>query len=211
MEYKNFFIVCDTETGGIPNKNTPATISIALTEIAFISVENKGLEIKNQLNFLIKPYAEDLIYNPEAAKVSGITKESCEKEGIEIEEAYKSCVKFLKEHTLGRQKPIMIFHNKKFDIPFIENLFQIFNDSLNNYIESSHDTLEWARLKYKSLSNFKLGAVAEACELDLVQAHRALQDTLITAKIWINFMKSLRGENQLTQKEEVKFREKFKF
>lgn len=210
-KYNNRFIALDTETGGLPKKGQMATIDIALTEVALVTVENEKLEIISQGSWLITPYDDNLIYDKGAEKVSGISKEMCKKEGLPIEEVYQNIKGVLEKNKLGRNKPILIMQNKSFDTPFIENLFKIFGDDLYKYIERIEDTLHFARYKWIEKPKFNLGSIAEYCELDLVQAHRALPDTIVTAKIWIHFMKSLRGENQSIQKEEVKFREKFKF
>lgn len=210
-KYNNRFIALDTETGGLPKNGKMATIDIALTEAALVTIGNEKLDILSSNSWLIKPYDDNLIYDKGAEKVSGISKEMCEKEGLPIEEVYQNILGVLKDNKLGKNKPILIMQNKSFDTPFIENLFQIFGDDLWKYIERIEDTMHWARYLWVEKPKFNLGSIAEYCELDLVQAHRAEADTLITAKIWIHFIKRLRGENQSTQKVEVKFREKFKF
>ena len=114
-------------------------------------------------------------------------------------------------HSIINKEILNTYQNKKFDIPFLENMFQLFGDSFETYIEKVEDTLEWARYKWvETDTNYKLGSIAEKLELELTQAHRALPDTIITAKIWIEFMKSLRGEGSV-EKEEVNHRKGFKF
>lgn len=214
-KYNHRFIAMDTETGGFSSKDNLATIDVALTEVAVVAIENESLEIVEKDSWLIKPYIDlnpDLIYTSGAEKVSGISRSMCEKEGLGIELVYKSLVAFFKKHKIGRLKPIIIFQNKSFDIPFMENLFAIFSDDFHKYIDRVEDTLEWGRFKWIEKPSFSLGALADLCGLDLVQAHRALPDTEMAAKIWIYFMKNLRGEGQATQEESVeKFREGFKF
>lgn len=83
MKYNNTFIALDSETGGFPGAESPATITVALTEVALVPIDNESLEIVNKYSFLIKPYADDLIYSEGAAKVSGISKQMCIDEGIE--------------------------------------------------------------------------------------------------------------------------------
>ena len=215
-KYNNRFIALDTETGGLCSKTKSAFIDIALTEIAVVAIDNESLEIIDKNSWLIAPYDDNLEYNAEAAKVSGITKQMVIKEGLNVEDVYKNLVKFLKSHTQAKTKPIIIIQNKSFDLPFLENMFAIFNDNFHSYIERVEDTLIWARMKWIEKPNFKLGSIAEYCKLDLVNAHRAMPDTITTALIWIEFMKSLRGKNINTSenKEEINnnnFRTKFKF
>jgi len=211
VKYNHRFIAIDTETGGIPSVKNAATISIALTEIAVVVIENESLEIIHKDSWLIAPYDSELIYHPKAAEVSGITKQMLEKEGLGIEEVYKNFKKALTSNKIGRQKPILIMQNKKFDTPFLKNLFAIFNDNFEDYIDSVEDTLDWARKKFIEKPNFKLGSIADYCGIDHTEAHRAAADTLTTAQIWIYFMECLRGEGQNKQEESVTYRESFKF
>lgn len=209
MKYDNTFIALDSETGGFPSQTAPATITTALTEVALVAIDNESLEITSKDSFLIKPYDDDLIYSEGAAKASGISKQMCIDEGLELEDVYKSIVTILKANKKGKHKPILIMQNKKFDTPFIENLFMIFSDDLYKYIERIEDTLHWARYKFIEKPNFKLGSIADYCGLTLVNAHRAEADTVTTAKIWIHFMKSLRGSigGDVEKKEEGTHRE----
>lgn len=213
MKYDNRFIALDCETGGLLGKNKVATIDVALTEVAVCSICAEKLVVLEKEGWLIIPYDDNLIYEAKAAEISGINKQLCFDEGIDIEQVYRNLVNFFKKNKMGSKKPILIIQNKSFDIPFIENLFKIFGDDLWKYIERVEDTLEWARFKWFESSDYKLGTIAEKSGLDLTQAHRALPDTIITAKIWINFMKSLRGESKLVEQESVveKFRNGFRF
>lgn len=212
MKYNNRFLASDTETGGLPSAKKLATIDVALTELAVISIDNESLEIVGKNSWLIKPYDPDLEYNPKAAEVSGINRELCEREGLDIDIVYKELVKVLKDNKVGRQKPIFIFHNKKFDTPFFVNFFKIFGDDFFKYIDRVEDTLEYARLKFIEKPSFKLGDVANYCGIDLVEAHRAEIDAISTGKIWAYFMKCLRGTGGQQNKESVnKFRDGFKF
>jgi len=215
-KYNNRFIAIDHETGGLPgvgsNKNKLATIDVALTEVALVTINNESLEIISKHSWLVKPYDDNLIYDKGAEKASGINKGMCEEDGIDIKEVYENVVEIFEKNKLGKHKPILVMQNKSFDTPFIENLFKIFGDDVYKYIERIEDTLHWARYKWIEKPKFNLGSIAEYCGIDLVQAHRALPDTLVTAEIWISFMKNLRGENVKSEiKEEVKFRENFKF
>jgi DNA polymerase-3 subunit alpha (Gram-positive type) len=212
MKYNHRFLVLDTETGGLLSKGKEATIDIALTEIGVVVVDSESLEIINEHSWLIKPYDDGLIYSAGAEKASGISKKMCEDNGIELELAYTSFVKVLKDNKIGRNAPILIIQNNLFDMPFFNNLFAVFNDDFENYYDRVEDTLDWARLKFIEKPDFKLGSIAEYLNLDHVEAHRALPDARITARVWISFVKSLRSLNELpTQENKEKFREKFKF
>lgn len=213
MKYDPKFIVMDTETGGLPDRlKKQATIEVALTEVACVVIDNESLVITEKVSWLIKPYADDLIYTKEAEEVSGISQELLKKEGWDIEVVYNALKNVFIKGKSGRNKPIVIFHNKPFDIPFIENLFLLFKDNLWNWIDRVEDTMEWARVKWVENPKFTLAACAEKCEIDQQQAHRALPDTIITAQIVIKFLKDFRSEGSNSPEEkQKKFRDHFKF
>lgn len=213
MAYNNCFIVCDTETGGLPSKlKKVAFDEVALTEIAFVVVDNESLSIIDRFSCLIKPYNDDLIYDPFAAKVSGIDKELCEKEGVDVEEAYKQVRKFLKKH-LGTKKGFLVGQNFiNFDIPFIENFFKYCKgDMWKVFSTDIKDTMITSREKWPSESKHNLPIICERLGITYVEAHRALPDTEMTAEVWIEFMKLLRGEGKIQneQKEEKRHRVEF--
>lgn len=212
--YSNRFVVTDVESGGLPDRlKKEATIEVALTEIALVSIDNENLKIDKKSSWLIKPYSDDLIYDPVAAKVSGISKQMYQKEGLELEVVYNNVKSFLLKETDKTCKPILIIQNKSFDTPFIANLFKIFEDDLFKYIDSIEDTMVWSRRKWPMEGKHNLATIAQRCGLDHVESHRALPDTIITADVWIYFMKCLRGEGAIGGQIEKpkRFREGFKF
>jgi DNA polymerase III epsilon subunit-like protein len=211
--YLNTYIAIDTETGGLFSVlKKEATLEVAITEIALVAVDNETLTIKAKDSWLIAPYSPDLIYDPGAERASGISKKMCEKEGIDLEIVYNNTKEFLIKHTKKSQKPIIILQNKDFDIPFISGMFKIFEDDLFKYIDRVEDTMEWSRLKWPTENKHSLGVISERCGLDHTQAHRALPDTIITANVWIYFMKHLRGQNgAITEEPKPRFRSTFKF
>lgn len=213
MTYNNRFIVADTETGGIPAQlKKKATLEVSLTEIAMVAVDNEKLEILNKDSWLIKPYLDDLIYEPMAAKVSGITKQMCEKEGMDIETVYKNVKSFILKETVKTCKPIFVMQNKSFDIPFFQGLFELFDDDFFKYIDRVEDTMEWSRMRWPMESKHNLGVISQRCGLDHTESHRALPDTIITAEVWIYFLKHLRGEiGSKTEQKPKRFRDTFKF
>jgi DNA polymerase III alpha subunit (gram-positive type) len=76
------------------------------------------------------------------------------------------------------------------------------------------DTLEMARQKWGEATGYSLAACLVSAGTTLLQAHRALPDTVATAKLFILFMKGLREELGGKAVEEVKterFRKNFEF
>ena len=194
-KYDNIFVALDTETGGLPSvEKKEATTEVALTEIALVSIDNEKLEIISEYSELIAPYSDQLIYSPKAEKISGISKKMCEDEGSDIEQVYKNTKSFLISQKISSRKPIIIIQNESFDTPFLVNLFKMFKDNFFKYISGIEDTMEYSRKKWPLESKHNLGAIAERCGIDHVEAHRAGPDTITAAEIWIYFMKCLRGE-----------------
>lgn len=205
------FIVIDVETGGLPNAKKKAVFDVALTEVAFVVV-NKDLEITESKSWLIKPYKEGLKYNPEAAKTSGITKEMCEEQGMDLAIAVKEMIMFLKKHKDGSRLPVVLGHNfVKFDSEFMLNAFEFCKEDLLKYVQPEpEDTLKWARLAWTESTNYKLGTCCENVGITLQDAHRAMTDTVATAKLWVHFLKQLRGQGELiTATSSTRYRDGF--
>ena len=153
----------------------------------------------------------DKTYNPEAMKVTHMTRDMLVNEGIDIAEAIEKVADIFKRYTVGNAKPILAGHNiKKFDNPFLEKFLSRGNYDLNKMICETQmiDTLEWARLRWFDAPSFSLGVCVNAVGLTLKEAHRALPDTEANAQLLIKMLKGLRGEGQSEKKYEKR---KFNF
>lgn len=211
MKYNNIYLVCDVETGGLPDKlKKQATHEVALTEIAFVAIDSETLEIVDQKSWLFKPYRPDLIYEQEAVQVSGISLDFLKENGLEMKEAFKDILKFLSFQRRGKNLPKLVGHNiKNFDLAFITGLFELNEVDITQYFNGDvYDTMDWARDKWID-GRFNLQSVCQRFGIEHVSAHRALPDTIATAKVFIKFIQLLRAE-QITEKKE-KFRDTFKF
>lgn len=205
-DYKNIIICCDVETGGLPSSlKKIATHEVALTEIAFVAIDLSTLEMVDKDSWLIKPYSDELIYDPQAAIASNITKEMCDFNGEDIKDVFKKAKAFLKKNKIGSKKQYLAGQNIiKFDYDFIKGFFEINKEDVTNYFDDFiFDTMNWSRLKWPEEGKHNLNVITERCNLEHTQAHRAMPDTIITAKVVIEFLKSLRG-NGGTSKEEKK-------
>lgn len=150
-------------------------------------------------------------YNPEALEATHISIDLLLKEGIPYQEAGVKIKELISRHTVGTYKPIIAGHHiKGFDIPFMEKLFFDcgfeFLKLVNSFII---DTLDWARLRWFSLSSFSLGVCSNTLGLTLKEAHRALPDTVANAKFLIKLLESMRSEGTGEGKEYK--RKKFDF
>lgn len=213
MKYDNFFFVVDVETGGLPSKlRMEATTEVALTELAFVVIDNRSLEIIDQQSWVFKPYKQDLIYQPEAARVSGIDKAFCDKNGLHMKEAFKDILGFINSYKKRGRKHYLVGQNIiKFDLDFIVNLFNLNKTDIHDYFENDvFDTLTFSRLKFIEAKSFSLASSCQMANITLIDAHRAMNDTIATAELWIHFMKSLRDENaKINTTSEFRFRDKF--
>jgi len=206
------FAVFDLETGGLSATKNP------ICEIAIVIVDS-NLEIIEKYSEIIAPYDDSLKYEPKALEVNGLTMNQIEN-GKNSKEVVEEVISLFGEYTHGKgyqkKKPILVGHNiDKFDIPFIVEFFGKHRKDLSNFIEPNFtiDTMWWSRMKWIESVNYKLGTVCSNLGIKLENAHRALPDTVKTAEMFIEFMKSLRGESkENSNKLEFKrFREKFVF
>lgn len=76
----------------------------------------------------------------------------------------------------------MVGQNVSFDIGFIYNVSKKLSYNFDNPLE---DTLQMAREKLPGLKNYKLGTIVEKLNIALENAHRALNDAIATAKVFI--------------------------
>ena len=76
----------------------------------------------------------------------------------------------------------LVGQNVSFDIGFIYNVSKKLSYNFDNPLE---DTLQMARKKLPGLKNYKLGTIVEKLNISLENAHRALNDAIATAKVFI--------------------------
>lgn len=86
-------------------------------------------------------------------------------------------------------------------------------DDLSKYVKFSLDTMQLAHMAYGEVENYQLHTICDKEGIDLVNAHRAGDDTYANALLMINFVKKLRGEGTATEQDGMTvknpFREKF--
>jgi len=197
------YICLDLETGGFTEKENP------ITEIAFIVYDGKTFEEKFRFETLVKPY-DDLILTEGALKATGITREML-KDGIDANELVEILKDVFKTFTYGSKrfayKPILVGHNiAKFDYKFLKYLFERNGDDIDKYIEDyKEDTLFLARSKWLGKTKkFNLGAACKLAGIELIDAHRAMNDVEANKKLHEFLVKTLRSEkniNTQTQQE----------
>lgn len=210
-----YVIMFDFESGGLPNKDLRAFYDIAAVEIALVVIDLESLSTIEEKSFIFKDnYKDGLIYSKEAEVVHGITKETREKNGIELKIIYKEICNLFKKYKNPRQMCHMGGHNISFDIPFLRNFFEYMGDNLDKYVKFYTDTMLLAHMSALEQENYQLHTCCQINGIDLVNAHRALDDTKANALLFIEYVKRLRGQgaessSQESQGVKSRFRETF--
>jgi len=206
------YICFDIETGGLDENKNP------ITEFAMIVYNCETFEEKFRFETFVKPY-DNLLLEEAALKHTGINREML-KDGIEIEELVNLLVEVFKTFTYGsarfKYKPVMVGHNiSKFDIPFLEYAFNRQKMNLHEFIEHyKEDTLFLGRTKWVGKMNkFNLGACCKAAGIELVDAHRAMNDVEANKQLHEYLVKTLRqsGNFIASQNNEERTRKTFQF
>ncbi|MDD3303937.1 MAG: PolC-type DNA polymerase III [Clostridia bacterium] len=91
---------------------------------------------------------------------------------------------------------ILVAHNARFDISFISHFAK---EQKLEFKPKVMDTLTMARELYTSVENHKLGTIAEFLGISLEGAHRAINDTRATAKVFLKMLEDAKkkGINEL--------------
>lgn len=157
------FVVFDTETTGL-TLNSDEVIEIGAVKI----VDGKLTE---QFSTFVKP-----INNTISEKITELTHISNDdvKDAPTFDEIAGDFSKF----TEGA---ILVAYNANFDIGMMKPLMRHADYDLPNEVI---DALKVAQDSLSNLKNYKLGTVADALEVSLEGAHRAVNDAIATAKVF---------------------------
>lgn len=162
VEFPENFTVIDIETTGL------SSINNEIIELSAIKVENN--KIVNQFSSLIKPKGK---INKFITSLTGITNEMVTNQP-DIVEVLPVFMNFVRNDCV-------LGHNVNFDINFIyDNLKKYFNKEFtNDYV----DTMRLAK-KYCNFPSHSLAYLANRFEISTQGHHRALNDCLMTLKIY---------------------------
>jgi len=201
-------VVFDIETTGLVSEKN------AIIELACCSFDNNLNDIKEYESGIMSIYGNREVQKA-ALDANGITMEQI-KNGREASGVVKELISYFKSLRKGRNKPILAGQNSdKFDIPFLSNFFEFFGEDLTEHVnvDFTFDTMWWGRVKYTESINYKLITLCEKEGIQLVNAHRAINDTRATKDLLKTYIRCLRQEGTFpTKKEEVvRFRETFQF
>lgn len=164
------FVVFDLETTGL-FYNTDEIL-----EIGAVKVVN-GV-ITETFNTLVHT---DLEISKEVIAINGITNEMVSASPT-IEQVLPDFAKFC-------ENSIMVAHNADFDKGFLVYHSLKCKWKFDNEFM---DTLALSRQYIKGLKNYKLQTICNHFNIDLINAHRALNDTVATAKCFIKIAELMR-------------------
>ena len=164
----NEFVVFDLETTGLDY------LTCKVTEIGAVKI--KDGKISEVFSTFINPQVP---ISAEITKLTSITDDMV-KDAPLLEDVIPDFYKFCNNTTLVAQ-------NTSFDFSFID-----YNSRKINYIfeNTKEDTIVIAKKYIKGLKNYKLKTIAEYLKIPLINAHRAINDALCTAKVFLSLVEN---------------------
>ncbi len=167
--YPDTYIVVDVETTGLsPDEHEIIELGAVLVKEHSIT---EKFSVLVQTNKSIPPLIE---------KITGISNEMLQKQGVSLSVAMKRLV------VLLRDLPV-VSHNIDFDYQFLRCACTNCNlPPINNYCI---DTLTLSRRKVKQVNNYKLSTLAKHFAIDAYGAHRSLTDCEITYRLFEELIK----------------------
>lgn len=207
------FLCFDLETGGFDYETK------AITEGAFILYDGVTLEEMGRYQDLVHPYA-DLEYDQEAFDATGIDFEMISKQGVPIQKFVKNIIKLCQQGYEGpktgkwRRPVVLVGHNiDDFDIPFLSLAFEIVGQNILDYVsEDTEDTLKICRKKWMAKDmKFSLTACCEEAGIEIIDAHRAMNDVEANIKLHKFLIRCLRSESMAQEEEQEQYRATFQF
>ncbi len=215
----NSFVIIDFENGGLDRKDGLHAQKYGITEFAGLAMNGVTLEEIIRYDNLIKPYDPKLIYDPQAAQITGITKEMCERDGAPVKQVVDDICQLFTEaniHNSKTAKPIIVAHNWPFDRQLLQYLFYVAGvdlskylsggkDAHGNFIPDGIDTIDWCKQCWAEITDtdtkYKLQACCERAGVDFVDGHRAMNDVIPTADLFRYLITRMRSGSNVTIKE----------
>ncbi|CAN5476819.1 DEDD exonuclease domain-containing protein [soil metagenome] len=188
------FLVCDVETNGMSYEHS------RITEIAFIKIRNG--EIAERFSTLINP-GQHIPY--EITRLTGISNDLV-KDKPYFEDIASQLIDFIRcdEEIQGKDLSNIVFtgHNVAFDFNFVQSAFRRY-DPLFHFNLKRVCTCKLARRLLRKLKSKSLSSVAEHLECSGKNFHRAYDDTLATAKIFLKFIDMLSEHHEIDTLDEL--------
>lgn len=150
------YVILDLETTGLE------AASARIIEIGMLKIVNEEIEKSYQCYILQEHKIPDMI-----TRMTGISDEVLESEGIDEKRALEELQKFIGSSTV-------VGYNIKFDMDFIAESCRRLG--MENHIRKTKDILRLARRKIDDIKNYKLETVATYFGITMQVQHRALSD-----------------------------------
>lgn len=162
--FPDTYVVIDLETSGLhPEEHE-------IIELGAILVKEHS--ITDKISLLVRPQSA---ISTTIEKITGITNDMLQKEGVPISVAIEQFVRILGDLPV-------VSHNIEFDFRFLRNACARCN--LPPISNRSIDTLALSRRNLKQMKNYKLGTLAEHFAIDTSGTHRSLIDCEITYQLF---------------------------
>lgn len=170
------YCVLDLETTGLSAKTEK------ITEIGIMKIVNG--EVVDKFSEFVNPEK----HIPERVQeITGITDDMVI-DSPKIKELFPKLLEFI-------NGSVLVAHNATFDIGFLKN---VANELGYEFDYTYVDTLPLARKLYPNLKKHKLGKIAEHLGIEVLVAHRALDDVDTTVKVLSQMMKELKKRGTKT-------------
>ncbi len=171
------FVVFDTETTGFFPQKGDEIISIAA-----VKVQNGKINTDKTFNRLVNPKKK---IPQEVIELTGISNEMVSKEPV-LGSVLSDFLDFI-------DNKVLVAHHAAFDLAFL-------NLKLNWYCNSKIynpviDTLGLARAIHPEIATHNLDYLAQNFNIECINRHTALGDSLITAKLLLIFLESIKKDN----------------
>lgn len=176
LNKKGRFVVFDIETTGLDPMRD------CITEIGAVLIKNGN--ITGRFHSLVNP---EVPIPEEIVELTGITDEMV-KDCPTASQVIPAFLDFAGDSVL-------VAHNAPFDMGFIQHKAAGMGMTVKNKVL---DTLAITRRLLPRLKTHKLSAVAQHFNIDMERAHRAVDDALVTAKIFLKCMEILERERKNT-------------
>tara|TARA_X000001382_G_scaffold25412_3_gene15988 strand:+ start:1722 stop:2513 length:792 start_codon:yes stop_codon:yes gene_type:complete len=195
--------------------------------IESVKKDDPNRDTKEKKNKLIENTI-DFVYTKGAMDVTDITPDLINS-GINIKELVDKILDLGAAAKVSNfSKAVLVGHNPDFDRNFLQQTFsvagklshmpKIFHgseDYFGNFQPHSIDTIDLAKLSWhknqEEIPNYKLQTCVSKAGLDLVNAHRAINDVVATRDLFFHFKRKLRSSGGSVSADESRVRDSFKF
>lgn len=168
----NTFVVFDLETTGL-NYSTCKVIEIGAVKV-----------VNGVITELFSTFVNPEIHIPEDATATNNITDEMVKDAPVFKQVFPDFFKFI-------QGSVLVAHNINFDLPFLAYHAKPLGYEIDN---PTQDTMLLAQKYLGQLKHFKLSTVCEFLGVSLVGAHRAVNDTIATAKVFIKLIEDYQNK-----------------